>query len=599
MTDFNKSKRLKFSEKRKIISENKKIKKKKKSKFSDKNTVSPSQKQLNSLLQCYQNGQLHDAEKLAISMTQNFPEHQFGWKVLAVILKVTGRVSESLVANQKSVQLNLQDPEAHNNLGGALRELGRLHEAEASCKQALLLNPGFYGAHTNLGTIFQSLGKIDEAEASYRKAIELKVDFPDAHNNLGLVLEQSGNVVDAEASYRKAIELKSDYAEAHNNLGNVLLTLEKLDGAEVSFRQAIKLKNAFASAHNNLGLTLQTLGRRDEAVASFRQAIVFKSNIAYVNLGSVLRELGRPEDAEESYLKAISLNSSYAQAYFHLGIFLQELGRLEEAETRLRQAIALNSDYAEAHSNLGGTLRALGQIDEAEASYRQAIAIEPESAEAKHFVAALSGETTNSPPRDYVEGLFDSYAARFDTALVDSLEYKLPRRVAEISVKNNNGKSLGSVLDLGCGTGLVGLEVRKFCEYLEGVDLSNKMLDQARGKNIYDKLTYRDIVDYLATERLDFDYFISMDTFIYVGDLNAVFESIKSRNKSGGKLIFSTENTEKDGFFLERSGRYSHSKQYIRSLCEKFDYKLCCLENINLRKEGNQYITGNLYLLDF
>ncbi|SVC61917.1 uncharacterized protein METZ01_LOCUS314771, partial [marine metagenome] len=259
----------------------------------------------------------------------------------------------------------------------------------------------------------------------------------------------------------------------------------------------------------------------------------------------------------------------------------------------------LKPDFVLAHNNLGIMLKDLGRLKEAEASLGQAIAFKPDYAEAKHMLSALTGETTKSAPRIYVENLFDYYASKFDTSLVDNLEYKIPKIIAEMLLRNHNDGSLGSVLDLGCGTGLAGVEIKQFCAYLEGIDLSNQMLEKARRKNIYDKLTHRDIVDYLASESLDFDYFISTDVFIYLGDLSTVFQLIKSRNKSGGKLVFSTENTDKDGFSLEQSGRYSHSKQYIESLCKRFSYKLCHFENLNLRKEKNLYIRGGLYLLAF
>jgi Tfp pilus assembly protein PilF len=90
----------------------------------DVNSLEPAQERLNSLLEYYQAGRLDDAEKLSLSITQEFPKHPFAWKVLAVVLKLTGRISESLVASQKSVQLNPQDAEAHNNLGVTLKEQG-------------------------------------------------------------------------------------------------------------------------------------------------------------------------------------------------------------------------------------------------------------------------------------------------------------------------------------------------------------------------------------------------------------------------------------------------------------------------------------------
>ena len=92
----------------------------------------PTQKQLTSLSEHYQNGRLSDAEKLAVEITQNFPKHQFSWKVLGAVLGQTGRKSEAVDANQTAVALSPQDAEAHSNLGNTLKELDRLEEALAS-----------------------------------------------------------------------------------------------------------------------------------------------------------------------------------------------------------------------------------------------------------------------------------------------------------------------------------------------------------------------------------------------------------------------------------------------------------------------------------
>ena len=88
-------KSLTLSEKRKKLAEQKKQKKAKKQNLK---AISPSESEIKSLLEHYQNGRYDDAEKLAKSITQQFPKHQFGWKVLGAVLKQTGRVSESLVA---------------------------------------------------------------------------------------------------------------------------------------------------------------------------------------------------------------------------------------------------------------------------------------------------------------------------------------------------------------------------------------------------------------------------------------------------------------------------------------------------------------------
>ena len=257
------------------------------------NSASPSRQQLNNLLEHYQSGRLDDAEKLATSISQDFPKHQFAWKVLGAVLGATGRKSEAVEANQTAVALSPQDAAAHSNLGITLQELGRLDEAEVSLMQAIALKSDFAEAHSNLGITLQELGRSDEAEVSLMQAIALQPDFAEAHYNLGITLQALGRLDDAESSYRQAIALKPDYVNAHNNLGNTLQGLRRLDEAEASLNQAIALKPEFAEAHNNLGITLKELGRSDEALVSYNQAIALKPDYAdaYINLGVSLKNV--------------------------------------------------------------------------------------------------------------------------------------------------------------------------------------------------------------------------------------------------------------------------------------------------------------------
>ena len=158
-----------------------------KSNVSAENKI-PSQAELISLLECYQAGRFSDAEKLAQSFTEKFPQHPFAWKMLGAILGQTGRLSDSLAYMQKSVQLSPQDAEAYNNLGNVLKALGRLNEAEASYRQAITLRPDYAEAYSNLGATLKELGRLDEAEASCKQAVSLKPDYAEARYNLGLCL---------------------------------------------------------------------------------------------------------------------------------------------------------------------------------------------------------------------------------------------------------------------------------------------------------------------------------------------------------------------------------------------------------------------------
>jgi protein O-GlcNAc transferase len=337
-------KSLKFLEKRNNLAEQKKTKKAKKHTLKSTN---PSDTEINTLIQQYQAGRYGNAEKLAASLTKRFPNHQFGWKVLGVILQQIGRIHESLVPNQKAAALFPQDAEAHSNLGLTLQGLGRLNEAEASLRQAIALIPDRAEAHYNLGITLQELGRLDEAEASYTQATALKLGYAEAYNNLGNTLQELGRLDEAEASLRQAIALKPDYAKAHYNMGVTLNEAGRLHEAEVSYKQAIALTPDYGQAHYNLGITLQELGRLDEAEASYTQATALKPGYAeaYNNLGNTLLELGRLEEAAASFRQALDLEPDYAEAHSSLGIALYRSGALEEAEASCRKAIALNPDF--------------------------------------------------------------------------------------------------------------------------------------------------------------------------------------------------------------------------------------------------------------
>ena len=357
----------------------------------DTGAASPSQQQLNELVQHYQSRRYEEAQNIAEAITEQFPNHQFSWKVLGAVLKQTGRLSESLIVSEKAVALVPQDAEAHISLASTLKELGRSEEAEASYRQAISLNSDLPEAHMNLGNLLKELDRLEEAEASYRKAIVLKSDFAAAYNNLGSTQQKLGKLEDAEKSYMQAIALNPNNSDTHYNLGNTLNELRKFQEAEVSYKKAIALKSDFSKAYSNLGNMLHELGRLEEAEENHRQAIVLSPNnaAAHNNLGGVLKDMGRLENAEVIFRKTIALKGDFAEAHNNLGSTLQDLGRLEDAETSYRNAINLKSNLADAFKNLGVLFIELGRSDDATAMLIKATELKPDYAEAHRYLGNI------------------------------------------------------------------------------------------------------------------------------------------------------------------------------------------------------------------
>ena len=193
---------------------------------------------IKSLLEHYQNERYDKAKNLALILTRQFSNNQFGWKALGAILGQEGKKTEALNANQRAVQLVPQDNEAHNNLGNILNDLGRSEEAVASYRQAIILKADFAEAHNNLGVALNELERSEEAVASYRQAIALKSNYAEAYLNLGSALDQIGKTEEAVASYRQAIALKSNYTKAYLNLCELLEKSNKLDDALLVIKNA-------------------------------------------------------------------------------------------------------------------------------------------------------------------------------------------------------------------------------------------------------------------------------------------------------------------------------------------------------------------------
>jgi protein O-GlcNAc transferase len=371
-------------------------------------TRNPPQIKLKSLLKYYQKGQLDLAKNLATTLTQQYPNHPFGWKVLGALYKQTGKLQDAVVADQKAVEISPNDAEAHSNLGVILQELSRLEDAVVSFKKAIEINPDYAEAHSNLGITLKELGRLDDAETSYKTAVHIKPDFAEAHMNLGMTLQALGRLKDAETSYKQAIAIKPEYAEAHFSLGNTLKELGRLEDAEKSYKIATTIKLDYAFAYNNLGTILKELGQLEEAETSFKKAIAIKSDYAeaHSNLGVTLQELFKLEEAQIILKKAVAIKPDYAEAYYNLGITLKELGRLQDAEESYKKAIAIKLDYALAYNNLGTTLKELGRLQDAEESYKKAILSKPDYAEAHSNLGVILQELRQ----------FDAAVASFDKA---------------------------------------------------------------------------------------------------------------------------------------------------------------------------------------
>ena len=344
--------------------------------------------------------------------------------------------------------------------------------------------------------------------------------------------------------------------------------LRRLTGGSLQHK-----RNAGAALEE--GKRLSLAGDHPQAALAFERVLALEPDNAeaHFRLGLAARDQQQLERAAAAYRRAIELRPAYIEAHNNLGSVLQMLGRNEEALEAYRRAVALAPDFAQPYLNLGRLCAAGGDRDNAAATFQQAIARGIDVEIFKHLLSALRGETTAQAPDGYTRSLFDNFAGDFDRRLVQELGYRIPETLAA-RIKALEPRRDLRVLDLGCGTGLCGVQLAGCFTQMTGVDLSAAMLEKARARNIYTELADASIGEWLEKAAPnEYDLVLAADVLVYFGDLASLFAQIARVLDAGGLYAFSIESGTSHDFVLQPSGRYAHAADYVRRVCNQLGFE--------------------------
>lgn len=244
----------------------------------------------------------------------------------------------------------------------------------------------------------------------------------------------------------------------------------------------------------------------------------------------------------------------------------------------LDQTLAENSGFTAAWHLYGLAQEALGHNEDAATAWRQCLDLDPNDHVGARIdlarIGALPPEQATS--ETFSGALFDAYAERFDSHLVETLQYRAPAllkdALARHCAKAGRPFRFGTVLDLGCGTGLMGEAIRAEAELLAGCDVSPRMIAKAQAKRradggpLYDKLATAGLIAFLAS-RPDAcaDLVIAADVFVYLGDLAPSFHQSARVLKPGGVLAFTVQSHDGEGISVGQDRRFAHAESWLRA----------------------------------
>jgi len=315
--------------------------------------------------------------------------------------------------------------------------------------------------------------------------------------------------------------------------------------------------------------------------------------------------------------QAIAANGQMPDFHYNLAIVRKAQGKLKQAAASYQQAIALKPDYADAHNNLGNIWKSLGQPDKACASFERALEIRPgnpgthyslgvlcseagECAQAAlHFRLCLENDPEDSrgarlllarmgagvaPEKTPQAQLLKIYDVR--SRFWDQESSYFAHGLVADALREHAPRSQLDILDIGCGTGLVGAAVRASARRLDGVDLSPAMLEKAQAKSIYDRLEQADILTFLSAHKDSYDAILGAAVLIHFGDLSTVFQAAAASLRETGLFVFTLFANEADGFAvaasdrLAQSGCYRHGGAYVEHTAEECGFRIQMLKQV-------------------
>ncbi len=281
----------------------------------------------------------------------------------------------------------------------------------------------------------------------------------------------------------------------------------------------------------------------------------------------------------------------YARAY-------SDAGDHAAAADLFLQALERASGWLPALVGAADALVATGRQNEAEPLVREAAERDRDGLFGASLKLAALGlaEVPDAPPEAYVRGLFDDYADRFETALVEDLGYRAPWLIADLIEKASPGASFARAVDLGCGTGLMAEALKGRVEHFAGCDLSPEMVARAEAGDRYQELAVAEATTFLSERTETLDLVTAADVLVYIGALDNLFRHVAARLASGGLFAFTVEEAAGGDLVLRDSLRYAHGEAYIRRMLAGVGLAVVELTRDTLRYDRGTPIGGLIML---
>jgi predicted TPR repeat methyltransferase len=445
--------------------------------------------------------------------------------------------------------------------------------------------------------------------AALRRAVPPSAELCDLEARL---LLREGRIPEALAELDAGLAMDGASVELLISRADARMQAHDVLGAAADASDAVILAPGHARAKAVLGVVLLELDRPADAVPCLRAAVAAEPRHApcvraYATALERCGEHGAAAQVLADGIRAVPGDAGLRTAAIMVAMRTRDFAAAADIAEAARQDGVAD---AQVFGLRGHALSSLGRHEEATEAYAEALKLAPDDPYVRHLVAAAGLLPQSSrAPAPYLEAVFDGYAQRFEAHLM-GLQYRVPGllRAALLDLRPGlaAGQALGPMLDLGCGTGLMGVVLSDLpAGPLTGVDVSDGMLREAEGKGLYASLVHGELEAFLARDTTDWPVILAADVFCYFGVLEEALRLCHARLAPGGLLLFTVEELQdasaeeaEKGWRLGRQGRFAHRVDYIERIAAEAGFALRVLRREGLRSEAGADVPGLVVALE-
>ncbi len=307
--------------------------------MTQKTAAATPQDMLRQAFHLFDQGQIHEAAKLAETLRQQAPNHPDVLHLMGLICLKTGNPKDAEKLIGMAVSILPDKAFLRVNLGNALRQLGKVAEARAAYDKAASLDPNFAGTYLNRGTLYAEEGNAEASIEDFRTVIRLMPDDPQGYLNLGQFQLARGAFSEARDTYRAGLEKRPKGPMLLLGLANALERLGELDGALAAAEQVLEQMPDLPGALRIWSSVKRRQGSAEEARDRLERVSVAKlppggRRLIHGELAQVYDRLGEAADAFDHFVaQNDAAAEQLADSPFDKSTYMSQVTDLKEAFT--------------------------------------------------------------------------------------------------------------------------------------------------------------------------------------------------------------------------------------------------------------------------